>query len=97
MNYQDYAQKYLLSEDDANLDDLSFEVSLYSISDFLEHGNNYKIYHSLTDYLTNENQLKKLKQVCGAKSIFFDNGSHLGFLYRKEFIEDLKDTISLQK
>jgi hypothetical protein len=97
MNYQDYAKTYLLSNDDDTLDDLSYEVSLYSISDFLEHGTNYKIYHSLTDYLTNNEQLKKLKQISKDKAVFIDNGAHLGFLYRKEFIDDLKDTISLQK
>lgn len=96
MNYRDYAEKYLLSSNDKNSDDLSYEVSLYSISDYLEHGNNYKIYHSLNDYLTNANQLKKLKEFTGNKTILLDNGSHLGFLYRQEFIENLKDTISLK-
>lgn len=97
MNYRDYAEKYLLSSTDKNSDDLSYEVSLYSISDYLEHGTNYKIYHSLNDYLTNTNQLKKLKEYSGNKTVFLDNGSHLGFLYRQEFIENLKDTISLKK
>ena len=97
MGYQEYTQKYLLSKEDETCDDLSYEVSLHSISDFLETADNYKIYHSLNDYLTNSNQLKKLKQYSGNKLVLIDNGSHLGFLYRKEFIEDLKDTISLHK
>lgn len=97
MNYQSYAEKYLLSKDDSSVDDLSYEVSLYSIADYLANNDNYKIYHSLTDYLTNQNQLKKLKQMTGEKSVYIDNGAHLGFLYRDEFIEDLKDTISLNK
>ncbi len=97
MNYRDYAEKYLLSSTDKNSDDLSYEVSLYSISDYLEHGTNYKIYHSLNDYLTNTNQLKKLKEYSGNKTVFLDNGSHLGFLYRQEFIENLKATVSLKK
>jgi hypothetical protein len=96
MDYQDYVQKYLLSEGD-KIEDLAYEVSLYSISEFLEHAQNYKIYHSLTDYLTNEAQLKKLKQLSKDRAVFLDNGAHLGFLYRKEFIDNLKDTISLQK
>ena len=97
MNYQDYAQKYLLADEDLNCDDLSYETSLYAISDYLEHSDNYKIYHSLTDYLTNAGQLKKLKQYTGDKTVLLDNGAHLGFLYREEFIEDLKASISLNE
>ncbi len=93
MNYQDYAEKYLLSEDDKTCDDLSFETSLYAISGYLESADNYRIYHSVNDYLTNQNQLKKLKQYSKDKFVLFDNGAHLGFLYRKEFQEDLKNTI----
>ncbi len=95
MNYKDYAEKYLLSEGDRSSDDLSFETSLHSISDYLEHHDNYKIYHSLNDYLTNTNQLKRLKEYSGNKTVLLDNGAHLGFLYRQEFIDDLKNTISL--
>lgn len=97
MGYQEYTQKYLLSDANETCEDLSYEVSLHSISDFLETADNYKIYHSLNDYLTNSNQLKKLKQYSGNKLVLIDNGAHLGFLYRKEFIENLKHTISLHK
>lgn len=95
MGYQDYAKKYL-TKDNESCEDLSYEASLASISDYLEQNNNYKIYHSLNDYLTNTNQLKKLKQTTGNKTILLDNGAHLGFLYRQEFIEDLKNTIALK-
>lgn len=97
MNYQDYAKKYLLSDADKSVDDLSYESSLTSISDYLMNNNNYKIYHSLNDYLTNTTQLKKLKQYSGSKVILLDNGAHLGFLYRDEFIEDLQKTIDLHQ
>ncbi len=97
MNYQDYAQKYLLSDNDKNCDDLSYESSLHSISDYLINNDNYKIYHCVNDYLTNTNQLKRLKEYGGNKVVLLDNGAHLGFLYREEFIEDLKDTISYKK
>ncbi len=97
MNYQDYAEKYLLGANDSSAEDLSYEVSLHSISDFLQHNNSYKIYHSLNDYLTNTTQLKRLKEYSGNKVVLLDNGSHLGFLYRKEFLNDLKDTISNYK
>lgn len=97
MNYQDYAEKYLLGANDSSAEDLSYEVSLHSISDFLQHNNSYKIYHSLNDYLTNTTQLKRLKEYSGNKVVLLDNGSHLGFLYREEFLNDLKDTISNYK
>lgn len=96
MGYQDYAKKYLLADIDGNCDDLSYEVSLHSIAAFLKNADNYKIYHSLTDYLTNPSQLKKLKQYSAEKTLLLDNGAHLGFLYRQEFIDDLKKTISLK-
>ncbi len=94
MGYVEYTQKYLMSKDDVSCDDLAFETSLNSISDYLQNANNYKIYHSLNDYLTNSNQLKQLKQITGSKTVFLDNGAHLGFLYRQEFIQDFKNTIA---
>lgn len=97
MGYQEYTKRYLLADKNDTCDDLSYETSLHYIADFLESANNYKIYHSLNDYLTNANQLKKLKQYSKDKLVLIDNGSHLGFLYRKEFILNLKNTISLHK
>ena len=94
MNYEDYAKKYLIKQENMTVDDLSYETSLYAIANYLENGDNYKIYHSINDYLTNQNQLKKLKAFAKNKLTLIDNGAHLGFLYRKEFIEDLKNTIS---
>jgi ABC-type transporter lipoprotein component MlaA len=96
MGYQDYAQKYLITDKTQTCDDLSFEVSLHSIAHYLTYSDNYKIYHSLNDYLTSNSQLKRLKQYTGEKTVFLDNGAHLGFMYRKEFIDDLKETISLK-
>ena len=93
MGYQDYAQKYLV-HGNSGVDDLSYEASLVSISEYLRNNDNYKIYHSLNDYLTSPNQIKKLKQTAGDKLVLVDNGAHLGFMYRKEFIEDLKNSIA---
>ncbi len=93
MNYRAYVDKYLLN-DEFKLEDLKYTSSLHSISDYLKNNNNYKIYHSLNDYLTNQSQLKKLKQYSGSKTVLLDNGAHLGFLYRKEFLDDLKNTIT---
>lgn len=96
ISYQDYAQKYLLAGSYDNVDELSYDASLYSIADYLSHNNNYKIYHSLDDYLVNHEQLKTLKQYSKNNTLLMSNGSHLGFLYRQEFIDDLRKEISLK-
>ena len=36
-----------MSKEDVSCDDLAFELSLNSISDYLQSASNYKIYHSL--------------------------------------------------
>lgn len=97
MNYHDYAEKYLLHNGEMSWGELDYISSLHSISHYLKNSDNYKIYHSLNDYLTNTQQLKKLKLYTGKKSTYLDNGSHLGFLYREEFIDELKKEIALIK
>lgn len=94
MSYQDYAKKYLLNEEYDHIDDLKYVASLHSISGYLKNNDNYKIYHSINDYLTTPEQLKKLKSYTGSKSTYFDNGAHLGFLYRQEFLDDLRKEIA---
>lgn len=94
MNFIDYTKKYII-HDNEDIDDIAYDTSLYSISYFLENSDNYKIYHSVNDYLTSPAQIKKLKSYSKDKLTLFDNGAHLGFLYRKEFLNNLKQTISL--
>ena len=92
-NYNDYKNKYLkvkyTNEEFKNL------TSLSSISNYLINKDNYKIFHSVDDYLISQNQLKELKSYAEDKLTLFSNGSHLGFLYRDEFIEALKKEIKL--
>ena len=76
-------------------EELESITSLSSISNYLISSNNYKIYHSLDDYLTNKMQLKELKSYCDDKLTLFDHGAHLGFLYRDEFLSDLKNEIKI--
>ena len=95
MNYRDYTEKYLLGEKYKTMEDLRNNSNLLSISDYLENNSNYKIYHSLDDYLVNQKQLKQLKIHTGKKTILLSNGAHLGFLYTPEFLKDLKQEISL--
>lgn len=71
-------------------------TSLYSISNYLKTNNNYKIYQSIDDYYVSPEQLAWLKRQSGDKSILFSNGSHLGCLYRKEFIEEFEKDVSLK-
>ena len=92
-NFGDYIEKYLLVK--YQKDELTEMTKLKSISNYLINKDNYKIFHSLDDYLTNKSQLTELKGFCDDKLFLFSNGSHLGFLYRDEFIAELKKEIKL--
>lgn len=99
MSFYDYAQKYLKDVnicDSKTLEQADYEASLRSISDFLQKNDNYKIYHTLDDYYTTPEQLSWLKEQGKNKVILYSNGSHLGFLYRKEFLEQFKKDIALK-
>lgn len=94
MSFSDYAQKYFLSEGTKTYEQIDYESSMHSISDFLQKNNNYKIYEAVDDYYVNPDQLCWLKDKCGNKATFLNNGSHLGYLYRQEFISQLKRDVS---
>ncbi len=89
MSYQDYIDKYILSANTYTQDELDNKTSLYSISEYLKNNDNYRIFHTLDDYLVNQIQLKKIRQYAGKNLVLFDKGSHLGYLYRKEFKDEL--------
>lgn len=93
MNFYDYANRYLISRQKAPLEQLEFDSSMYPLSDFLKTSNNYKIYHTLDDCFVNSKQLFWLKMQTKNKSVIFSNGSHLGYLYRKEFLEQFRKDI----
>ena len=93
LSYKDYAEKYLLANNGSTLEDLRFDTSLYSIAKFLKEEKNYKIYQSLDDFFVNKNQLEKLKLYSPENIVCLNTGSHLGFLYRKEFQEAFKKDI----
>lgn len=95
MNYKDYMQKYFIGENYNSINDLVEDTSLLSLASYFKSNSNYKIYHSLDDYLVNQTQLKKLKICTGKKTTLLSNGAHLGFMYTPEFLEDLKKEISL--
>jgi len=98
MNYQDYMYKYIIGKDSTlTYDDLNYDTSLYSLSEYLKCNSNYKIFHTLDDYLVNTQQLSRLKKYAGDNALYLNNGSHLGYMYRPEFIEALKKEISLNK
>lgn len=94
MSYRDYAEKYLLKNGMLTLDDLRYETGLYSLADYLTHADNYKIYQSFDDYFINKEQLARLKTLAGKHLVCLNCGAHLGFLYRKEFIDALKRDIN---
>ena len=94
LSFDDYAKKYLLVQEYKTPELLSYDTSMYSMADFLKRNDNYKIYHALDDYYVNSEQLVWLKKQTDNKSVFFNNGSHLGFLYRKEFLDELRKDIA---
>lgn len=87
MSFYDYSQKYLFVSQNKSAEDFYNDTSLYSINDYLQTNTKYKIFHAYDDYFTNPEQLSWLKKQSGKKTLLFSNGSHLGFLYRKEFID----------
>lgn len=89
MGYQDYVEKYVIPKNQYTKEELSYITSLHSISSYLQNNDNYKIYHSIDDYLVNQDQLKDLRRYAGKNLVLFDRGSHLGYLYRQEFKEQL--------
>lgn len=97
MSFDDYAKKYLFVDQNKSFEQLNYETSLYSLANFLQKNEKYKIYHTLDDYYVNPEQLVWLKKQSDQKSVFFNNGSHLGFLYRKEFLDEFKKDIAFSK
>ena len=98
ISYQDYIDKYLIPWNNYSIDELKKSTALYSIKEYLQNNKNYKIYHALDDYLVNQSQLKDLREYAGKNLVLFDKGSHLGYLYRKEFKNELlKDIIPVSK
>ncbi len=95
LNFKDYIKKYLLESH--SYEEIKSTNTLSSISNYLINRDNYIIYHSLDDYLISKNQLKELKSYCDDKLVLFNNGAHLGFLYRDEFINILTQEINLDK
>ncbi len=94
-NFRDYMKNYLMVKH--SKEELESASTLRSISDYLINNDNYRIYHSLDDYLANKKQLKELKSYCDDKLTLFNNGAHLGFLYRDEFVNELKKEIKIDQ
>ena len=97
MGFDDYMTKYVKQDKENFEEELEHGFGLVAISDYLENANNYKIYHTQNDYLINKIQLKQLKRLAKNKLVILDNGSHMGFLYRPEFLADLIKTINTMK
>jgi len=100
MSFEDYGQKYLqnsLTAAAQSSEELSYGTSLYCLSGFLQKNEKYKIYHAIDDYYVNQEQLTWLKNQSDKKAVFFSNGSHLGFLYRQEFLDEFRKDIRLQQ
>jgi len=92
LDYKGYMEKYILVNNDINK--IEAQENLNNLLEYFINSNNYKIFHSLDDYLISKEQLKDLKNCCENKLTLFNNGSHLGFLYRDEFLNELKKEIA---
>lgn len=97
MNFNDYINKYVVKNITKPVNELNYEMSMYSIEKFLTNNAKYKIYAAIDDYYTNEEQLNWLKKTGSNKVVLLQNGSHLGFLYRKEFQDALKNDIAISE
>lgn len=98
ISFYDYGQKYLMPSENKSLEQLNYDASLYALENFLKKNNKYKIYHSLDDCFVSQEQLIWLKKItgqAGEKSLYFSNGSHLGYLYRIEFLNEFKKDIKI--
>ena len=89
MSYRDYAEKYL----GISLDDDLTKASLFALNDFLQNSDNYLIFEAFDDYLLNKDQIIKLKAVAGKHLTCINCGSHLGFLYKQEFLNAFKKSV----
>lgn len=96
MSFYNYAQKYLAVDNYQSYDELNYDTSLRSLDGFLNKSKNYKIYLTLDDYFVNKEQLVWIKKNSNNNSVFFSNGSHLGCLYRKEFMVRFKKDTTLE-
>lgn len=92
MSYKDYVEKYLLHGEP--IETMRYGSSLYSLADYLSNNDNYKIYYSPDDFFATEGQIRRLKTFAGKHLVCVSNGSHLGFLYRREFQDSLKNDVS---
>lgn len=99
MSFYDYSQKYLkdyfVANNGKTLEQLDYDASMHCLADFLQKNKNYKIYHSLDDYFTTPEQIAWMKNQGKDKVVIFSNGSHLGFLYRPEFINLFKKDVKI--
>ena len=93
-DYKGYLEKYILAGN--KIEDIKNLESLGNLSNYFINSNNYKIFHSLDDYLTSKEKLKELKNLCEDRLVLFNNGAHLGFLYRDEFLHELEKEIKLK-
>lgn len=93
MDFSTYAEKYLIATQNKSEEQLNYETSLYSLANFLKTSQKYKIYEAVDDCFTTPQQIVWLKKQSGKKTVLFSNGSHLGFLYRPEFMREFTKDI----
>lgn len=96
MDFYDYMSEYIVKDSQESFEKFRYNSSLYSLADFLKESKNVIVYHSLDDYFVSDGQLEWLKEQMGERAVLFSNGSHLGYLYRKEFTKQFKKEINIE-
>lgn len=96
MNFNDYLNKYILPNEEVSAKDLESKSSLYSIAENINNNPNIRIIFSEDDYLLTDEHTKWLKDTFKDRSVIFSHGSHLGFLYRKEFQDLFTEAINIR-
>lgn len=97
LSFLGYAKQYLAQNDDTLLQKIESDSTIFQLNEYLAKSDKYKIYHTLDDFYVAQNDLIKLKEISKNKITFINNGSHLGFLYRAEFLDSLKNDLKLKE
>lgn len=93
IGFKEYSQQYIMTGSDKVNKKIMEDAKLAHISNYLKTADNYIIYHTQDDYLVTKSQLNQLKNMAKDRMYLINNGSHMGFLYRPEFIQELYNTI----
>ncbi len=87
LTYRDYLTRYMmplygsgLNADNA-LNELGYRAGLHCIESTLRNSDKVRVLHTLDDFLVSDEDRRFLDSALGDRIVWFDHGSHLGYLY----------------